>query len=125
MAEITSISTRVAAFISTYVTSVWQLDLLVHLKLCKRFVSAHEIADTLYLPPDVIEEGLKYWHKCGLLQRSEGASTTYKFDPIDRDLDGTVEQTAKIYSERRVAIINLIFSRPTRTNSAVSQPQQD
>lgn len=66
------------------------------------------------MTPDSLMSALSDFEKCGLLAYQ---STGYVYAPNNAALRDAFEQTARAYSERRVAVINQIFSSPLKSLS--------
>lgn len=107
----------VAEFIQNNIQSVWQLELLLHLKACDSPQTPAELAHAMYMSPEVIAGGLSHFEKCGLVEECPGQSNSYRYAPANGDLGEAVEQTAKSYAYKRVAIVNMIFSRTMQHNT--------
>lgn len=72
--------------------------------------SAESIAKDLYVAPESVERRLTEFHEKGLLEKREGDLYTYK--PAKQEIDRSVHEVSLAYKERRVAVINQIFSNP-------------
>ncbi|MDZ4833047.1 MAG: hypothetical protein SGJ27_04530 [Candidatus Melainabacteria bacterium] len=70
-----------------------------------------QIADALYMSPEAMAGGLIHFQSRGLVQPSNTLLGAYKYEPVQREIEAIVEQTAQTYANKRVAIVNLIFSR--------------
>lgn len=103
---------QVAQFIKTYIHSVWQLELILFLRVSAKPLTLVEIGNKLYMEPSTIEVALSRFEEQGLLESASGMPKTYKYQPETKELESAIEQTAKAYSERRVTIIDLIFASP-------------
>lgn len=106
------IPAQVLQFIRKYIRSVWQLELILLIRASKEPINSRDISRSLYISSDLIDRALNAYAKQGLIKMIENEATTYKFEPADSQLSTAVELTAKAYAERRVAIINIIFSDP-------------
>lgn len=58
---------------------------------------------------EVILGGLLHFEKCGLVKAV--APDVYAYSPVNQELEDAVKQTAQTYTSRRVAVVNLIFSK--------------
>jgi len=108
-------SSAVANFIQTCIQSVWQLELLLYMKASGKTLTPSEVAHTLYMTPEVIASGLEHFEKCGLVKTPSPGSFIYA--PSTSELDRVVDETAKSYSSRRVAVVNMIFSQSIGTKT--------
>lgn len=116
-AEVTTISDLspiVSNFILQNIQSVWQLELLLHIRTLgsdpsQDGLSASSLAQALYMNAEVILGGLLHFEKCGLVKKV--APDIYVYSPTSHELEEAVKQTANTYSSRRVAVVNMIFSQ--------------
>lgn len=108
------ISFEVRSFLRDHIQSVWQLDLLIALMNIKHPVDANTLARLLYTSPAAIESALQKFVKSGIAKEHSGKNCTYSYAPASDDKRRTIEDTAKTYAIRRVDVINLIFSSPSR-----------
>ncbi len=60
--------------------------------------------------------GLIHFQNKGLVEPSSSLLGAYKYAPISNELDAVVSETAQAYADRRVAIVNLIFSKSAAQN---------
>ncbi|HEY9787680.1 MAG TPA: helix-turn-helix domain-containing protein [Candidatus Obscuribacterales bacterium] len=108
------IPASVQSFLRRNIRSVWQLDLLLYLKAQNKPITIEQIAKALYLSPAVIAEGLKHLEGAGLVKSSGKPPTAYLYSPLTDSLRATADQSISAYTERRVQVINIIFSSPTQ-----------
>lgn len=73
-------------------------------------LTSSEIARALYLSPEAIERALSTFEKEGLLKSVFQSAKAYYYAPANSELRDSIDQTSRIYSERRVALINSIVS---------------
>jgi hypothetical protein len=105
------LSDNVKQFIAECIASVEQLEVLLHLyATAPRPWSAEAIAKDLYVAPESVERRLVEFHEKGLLEKREG--DLYTFKPVKPEMDRTVHEVSLAYKQRRVAVINQIFSNP-------------
>jgi hypothetical protein len=101
-------------FIVRHINSVDQLEMLLLMeKDPSREWSAEEIARVLFTEPQSISLRLDELAQAGLVAAkptSEGMR--YRYAPNTPELERTVAELAAAYPSYRVAIINLIFSKP-------------
>jgi hypothetical protein len=102
---------NVRQFIAECISSVEQLEVLLHLYAsAPRVWSAEAVAKDLYVASESVQRRLEEFHSKGLLEKHEGE--TYSFRPTKQDVARTVHELSLAYKERRVAVINQIFSNP-------------
>lgn len=109
------VSGKVQHFISRYIRAVWQLEILLTLMASSKPLNSAEIANILYISKDSIEGALINFSKSGLIQLTDGGYVCSKDDP---ELLDAIKQTSKAYTERKSAVINLIFAGPKRSAGA-------
>lgn len=97
--------------------SVWQLELLLYLRSCGAALTPTQIADALYMSPEAMAGGLIHFQNRGLVQPSDSLLGAYRYAPAARELEAVVDETAQTYVDKRVAIVNLIFSKTTVQNN--------
>ncbi len=109
-----AISFEVRSFLRDNIQSVWQLDLLIALMNIKQPVDASTLARHLYSSPASIESALQRFVIAGIAKEYPGKTCTYAYAPAPEEKRRTIEETAKTYAIRRVDVINMIFSNPSR-----------
>lgn len=114
---ISEISSKVQNFLRKYVRSVWQLEVILYVRDSKAPLTSSEIARALYLSPEAIERALSTFEKEGLVKSVSQGSKAYYFAPANSDLRDSIDQTAGVYLERRVALINAIVSSSIKSFS--------
>jgi predicted transcriptional regulator len=101
----------VERFIAEHVHSVEQLEILLLLHRTRaRAWSPDEIARELRIDAGSAASRLEDLRARGLV--AANGSPTYVYAPTSLEGDSVVTKLATTYSERRVAVINLIFSKP-------------
>jgi predicted DNA-binding transcriptional regulator len=105
----------VRRFILEHVESVEQLEiLLLLLRRPGEAWSAEGVARELRISELSAGERLEDLNRDGLVvQVQEGVAGHYRYGTRDGPLDEAVRGLASAYAERRVTVINLIFSKPT------------
>lgn len=98
------------------IKSVWQLELLLYLRSCGEALTPTQIADALYMSPEAMAGGLIHFQNKGLVQPSNSLLGAYRYAPLARELEIVVNETAQTYVDKRVAIVNLIFSKTATSN---------
>ncbi|HEU4698292.1 MAG TPA: hypothetical protein VFS40_03880 [Gemmatimonadales bacterium] len=102
-------------FLAACIGSVEELELLLLLQEDPtRAWTADEAARALYSNPGSIAHRLARLHRSCLLVTEEGPGghARYRFAPEDAPTTALVARLARIYRERRVAVITLLASRP-------------
>lgn len=104
---------EVQQFVARHIRSVEQLELLLLLyRNNQREWSAAEAAKELYVETGSAANRLAGFEREGLAAvRRDGEILRYRCSPRG-DVDRTIQLVAKTYKERRVSMINLIFSNP-------------
>lgn len=104
---------HVAAFLLESIDSVVQLEVLLRLQAePDRPWTPTEIARELMVDPAWVTDQLDYLCARGLLECDRGLQTRYRYHPGTPDLRATVTDLALIYTQRRVTVISLVYSRP-------------
>lgn len=107
------ISTNVRKLISDHIESVVQVEVLLLLHAQSSHpVDAREVATQLRVDPAWAQAQLDNLCQRGLLQCSNSTARQYHYQPQSADLDAAVAGLAHAYADRRVSVINLIYSRP-------------
>ncbi len=115
----TGLPEDVHRFLYQNVESVEQLEVLLLLRQSpQRGWSADQVARELYSHPSSIAIRLALLMGQGLLREIEGGC--YQYSPRSAELHETVTRVATCYSERRVAVITLIASKPLENIRAFS-----
>lgn len=113
-AEITPAAQR---FLREHIKAVWQLELIMFMKQNAAALSAANIAAHLYLNPREIEEALTRFNRAGILNAQSSEPTTYTFHPQAEDLRDAIEDACSAYQNKRLSVINFIFSRDSQEGS--------
>jgi hypothetical protein len=106
----TKLPSTVEDFVRKNIPSVWQLELLLYIKASEKPLWAAEIANAMYLTQETVSAALGHFEKRGLVEPTSREPAAYIFSPRTTELREAVELTGKAYGERKVAVINLIFS---------------
>jgi hypothetical protein len=107
---------EVREFIRLYVSSIEQLEILLHLHaIAPREESSDSIARALYLSPESTARQLAYFREKGLVAMSGSTPALYKIETKDSRGGQRIQSLAQCYRERRVSVINEIFSNPIST----------
>lgn len=101
---------NVRQFISEHIRSIAQLELLLMLRRNRdKAWSVEEAARQLYTAATMTQPLLESLRAIGLTSISSG---TYTYAPKSAEMEQVVGELDKLYQERRVTVINLIYSAP-------------
>lgn len=102
------------AFITEHIDSVLQLELLLllHVRRDHDFGAA-EVVEELRIDSTWAAAALDDFCARGVLTCTEGSPRRYRYAPKSAELDAAVTKLDQAYSDRRVTVISLIFSKPT------------
>lgn len=104
---------HVQKFILDVLGSVEELEVLLMLRSApEKNWSAAEVGRGLYTSPAAAAMRLAHLHEHGMVALIEGPERLYCFRPARSELVQIVDQLADLYKERRVSVINLIYSKP-------------
>jgi hypothetical protein len=103
----------VRRLIADHIDSVEQLEILLLLyQHPERTWDAEAVARELRVAAVSAAERLEDMTHSGILARKDGKPVEYRYAPKSAGLGDAVRGLALAYSERRVTVINLIFSKP-------------
>lgn len=106
------ISRDLRDFLGQYISSIEQLEILLFLfRHPGRACDAVVVAQQLGLAESIADKGLEALYRQGLLQMDCQQPSLYHANLDNEDLTQRVLRLGQVYSERRVTIINMIFSR--------------
>ena len=105
---------EVRRFIAGSISSVAQLEVLLLLRENRqRELTAGEISRALYAAESGMAEQLNDLVSKGLAYVTQAPESRFRYRPAEEDeLDKAVDSLARLYKERRVAVISLIYSEP-------------
>jgi hypothetical protein len=104
---------EVRRFVVDHIDSVEQLEILLLLHgQRERTWTAETVARELRIAPISAGERLEEFLRGGLLTRTDGPPVEYRYAPGSTKLEAAVDGLSRAYSERRVTVINFIFSKP-------------
>jgi hypothetical protein len=107
----TGVPGPVRRFIASHIVSVAQLEVLLLLRAAAdKDWTADEVARALVTQPEAAAGWLENLTQ-ERLARSQGAG--YRYAPATHELETTVDALAESYANYRVAVISLIFARPS------------
>ncbi|MDP4200168.1 MAG: hypothetical protein Q8922_14350 [Bacteroidota bacterium] len=93
-----------------------QLEILLHLLgIAPSEASADEIAKSLYIASASASARLETFKASGLVLATSGATPRYRLPPPGTAAHERIMELSRIYRERRVSVINFIFSNPIAT----------
>lgn len=108
-----AIQPDIRSFIASYIDSVVQLEVLLLLHSSPHASwTAGDIARELRIDPAWAESQLADLCLRRLLDCPQENSRLYRYRPDSDALDEAVARLARDYDERRVSVINLIYSKP-------------
>ncbi len=100
-------------FLREHVSSIEQLEILLRLyEIAPEAETSAEMASALYSSPESIERRLNVYAEKGLLVRSGPEPWHYALASRESALGLRIGELARLYRERRVSVINDIFSNP-------------
>ncbi|MCY1073534.1 hypothetical protein [Archangium lansingense] len=103
---------EVRRFITDHIDSVEQLEILLLLhQHPERSWTAESVARELRISALSADDRLKDMARSGILAKVQGSEVEYRYAP-SQQLGDVVAGLATAYAERRVTVINLIFSKP-------------
>ena len=107
-----AIPPSVQQFIWRHIPSVGQLEILCVLwQDSRRKWSVQDLRKELQSSEEAIKSCLQRFSQAGLLTADE--QERYAYAPTNPQLEETVNAVVKIYRERRVTVIELIYQRPS------------
>jgi hypothetical protein len=104
-------------FIIDHINSLEQLEALLLLKnSADKAWSAEDVSRVLFTQPQSAEGRLKDLTARGFVEVTAPApgssTTTYRYKPATPEVHALIERLGESYKERRISVINLIFSKP-------------
>ena len=107
----TGVPSPVRRFIASNIVSVAQLEVLLLLRAAAdKEWTADEVARALVTQPEAAAGWLEDLTERGLASEQGGS---YRYAPSSGEVERTVDALAASYASYRVAVISLIFSRPS------------
>lgn len=104
-------------FLRDHVSSIEQLEILLHLyEKWPKSETSDEIARAMYLSPSSVDARLNAYAERGIVIRSGPEPWNYGLASKESGYGRQIGELAQLYKERRVTVINEIFSNP---NSAI------
>ncbi len=103
----------VRRLIAEHIDSVEQLEILLLLyQHPERSWTAEAVARELRVSAFSAGDRLKEMARAAILSHLEGSAVEYRYAPESPQMAEAVAGLATAYTERRVTVINLIFSKP-------------
>jgi hypothetical protein len=107
----TGVPAPVRRFIAGHIESVAQLEVLLLLRaVTDRSWTAGEVARALVIRPESAAHWLSDLAARGLFLEN---GDRYRYHPSTDETDRTIDDLAESYAKYRVAVIGLIFSKPS------------
>ena len=104
----------VARFIAVHVRSLEQLEILLLLaNQPERSWNVDAVYEVIRSSRSSAGERLDELRLQGLLSVSDEKKGLYRYQPQGREIAAAVEALAQLYKERRVKIVELIYSQPS------------
>lgn len=103
-------------FIRKHVSSIEQLEILTHLhQISPEMQTSDSVAHALHLSEESVARQLGHFHEKGLVTSTGGAVPRYSIESKNSATGQSIFELARLYRERRVTVINEIFSNPIST----------
>lgn len=105
---------EVVSFLRAHITSVMQLEVLLHLRgRPDEVIDPTQLSRELGGSVDAAIGCLLELERSSLVARADDPEQLgYRFAPKDRKLSATVDAVADAYARRKVAVVTEIFSEP-------------
>jgi hypothetical protein len=108
------ITPEIQRLVAEHIDSADQLDILLLLHASpERSWTAREVSAAVFTVPTAATMRLEQLVKAGFLTSSGGADPGYTFRPAKPRLRDQVDTLAAVYRANRVAVIQLVFQKPT------------
>lgn len=109
-----SVPANLRQFLREHVRSIAQLELLLLVRGKPETVwSAEDAAKALYIPGNFAEAILENLTTSGLVAIDEEEGRRYRYWPRTPQLSQLVDDVEKLYRERPVTTVNVMYSAPT------------
>jgi hypothetical protein len=112
---------EVQHFLREYISSVEQLEILLHLHRNPSIaLTSQELAQALYISPESIAVRLEAFQANKVLvseevQTGNKIEIRYALNKLNGSMMQRLAELDRLYRERRVSVINFIFSNPIAT----------
>ena len=108
-------SPELMQFIAQHIESLAQLETLLLMRQDpQRHWECAELSRLLYITPDMCGGLVDELEKRGIVVRVAESDAQYRYQPAHADFDRLLGELARIYQDRRVAVITQIYSRPQK-----------
>jgi hypothetical protein len=114
------ISADVKQFIISHINSIEQLEILLLLAETRRAWSVVELADKICTTADSANKRIESLQKAGLVSIAAASPPSYAYQPRTRELGDAVTRLSVEYRERRISIVNFIYSQPIQNIRTIS-----
>jgi hypothetical protein len=102
-------------FLALHIESLPQLEALLLVQQdANRTWSREDFARHLYIGPDICTSLIAGLERRGFIVRDTVDREKFRYRPANEATARVIAQLAKIYQERRVAVITQIYSKPTK-----------
>ena len=105
---------NVRQFLSQYIGTVNDLEVLLMLMQMRREWTALEVGERMYLDEDAARAVLSGLVASGLVERGEAAPLRYHYRATE-NTDAVIQSLASTYARMRVRVIELIYQSSNRT----------
>jgi predicted ArsR family transcriptional regulator len=113
------IPAEVERFIASHIKSIEQLEVLLLLSSApEKNWSVASVYQVIRSSESSVRERLDELVAQGLVQTSAASATVYKFSPKDKAASDLVAELASAYKERRVKVVQTIYSPPAIPTAA-------
>jgi hypothetical protein len=107
-----SISEDVQQFLVKQVRSIERLEILLLLSSSpERRWTVEDVYRAVLTNEHSVEETLERFCQADLAGKSEAAPWTYRYSPASEEVKSLVAQLAKLYKQRPVSVIDIIYRR--------------
>ncbi|MFS8069915.1 MAG: hypothetical protein ACMG6S_26415 [Byssovorax sp.] len=122
-----NISESLRLFITAHINSIEELEVLILLRATEeRGWSAAQVSRELGANVPWIQERLADLASRGFLSVQEGESgPLYRYAPSTRESRAQIEDLAITYKQRRLSVINLVYSKPDSPKPDSVKPESD
>jgi hypothetical protein len=104
---------EVEEFVFNYIDSLEQLEILLLVRSKPESLwSVKEVNETLKSSPSSVAQRLEKLTTYGLIQARSQEPACYQYHPATPQLAAAVQELALAYKERRLTVVQCIFSKP-------------
>ncbi|HEY9714645.1 MAG TPA: hypothetical protein V6C72_14350 [Chroococcales cyanobacterium] len=109
---IVELGTSVTSFIERYIQSLWQLELVLHVRSAGRPISAAELSRRLYISSEIIGAATESLADKQVLQKTSDLPPRFLLSNKP-GIKQAIDATAAAYAKNRIELIDYIFSSKT------------